>query len=323
MGNRTGRAASPDARIFLRLIAMHRVAFGKGIGVIGMDMYWPCATDFRSLAAPEDGARAKPPSPARRASQDGFRFDRIVSQDGRRVMLRPRMTTPLLVFALQDGDEPSAMDGHAMPPGTAILIAHDTPSVLTVGAGGEVIVIHIPRARLQAAASARLGEPRRLGMTEVRLAPPARGAMLEDAILLVEDRSPRHAAELLGALMDRLMEQPDSGNLFPVARSVKAAMDYVRDNIDEDCGPDRLAAVAGVTTAWLRQNFRACLGLSIAGYVHGVRLDIARERLLGGRESRSIAAIAFACGFQTANAFSRAYTARFGEAPSATRARTV
>lgn len=254
----------------------------------------------------------------------GFRVRRIESRH-RAVpaMLRPKVAVPLLVAVLRQGDEPTMLDGRVVPAGTVVLIAHDTPTILAPGAGGRLIVVAIPRSRLQAAASARLGTPRRLGMSETWLDRSARTAALEGVLMGMEDGAAGRSAELLERLIDCLADEADCATTFPIARSVKAATDHVQHHIEEDCRPERLAAVAGVTTAWLRQNFRACLGVSITGYVQGVRLDLARDRLLSGLESRSIAAIAFACGFQTANAFSRAYALRFGEAPSATRARVA
>ncbi|EDX79522.1 transcriptional regulator, AraC family protein [Brevundimonas sp. BAL3] len=101
------------------------------------------------------------------------------------------------------------------------------------------------------------------------------------------------------------------------------AIRCVEDDRDRAWDVETLAAAVGVTRETLRKNFRAGLGVTVAGFIRSVRLDWANERLISGRETRSVADIAVAAGFRSSSTFSRAYFERFGINPSLARARAV
>ncbi|WP_083793351.1 helix-turn-helix transcriptional regulator [Brevundimonas sp. BAL3] len=108
-----------------------------------------------------------------------------------------------------------------------------------------------------------------------------------------------------------------------LTRSVLDAIRCVEDDRDRAWDVETLAAAVGVTRETLRKNFRAGLGVTVAGFIRSVRLDWANERLISGRETRSVADIAVAAGFRSSSTFSRAYFERFGINPSLARARAV
>ncbi len=81
-----------------------------------------------------------------------------------------------------------------------------------------------------------------------------------------------------------------------------------------------LVAVCGCSRSSLTQAFRSARGYTAMEFLASRRLELAHERLMGEPDV-SATEVALDCGFTNHGRFAKAYCSRFGETPSATRAR--
>ena len=95
----------------------------------------------------------------------------------------------------------------------------------------------------------------------------------------------------------------------------------MEDQLEEPLPRAALAQVSGVSLRSLERLFRAHLGRSIGTHYTALRLEHARRLLR--QTSLSVAETALACGFTTAEHFSRTYRTRFGVAPRIDRRITI
>lgn len=215
----------------------------------------------------------------------------------------------------------------------AVLLARPGTSTLVWTPGSKGLVLHWPRRRAQVLASRSLDLPVRLGASDVvlpltlseRLGPLV--ANLVDEIdctpLLAEDRQRLWVDRLEAVFTTLLVNAPGRETILPVSRSIRRAMQHVRENAETDLDASTVATISGVTPRTLREGFRACLGISLSAFLQETRLRWARERLSSGHDSRAMSEIARATGFGSASSFSRAYVRAFEETPSQTRTRSV
>lgn len=101
--------------------------------------------------------------------------------------------------------------------------------------------------------------------------------------------------------------------LTRVHQLVRAA-DYQRPNIEA------VAAEFGMSRSNFSHHFRATTGLSPAAFVREVRLERAREAVVGS--DASLKAVARQFGFADANHFGKVFSERFGFTPLALRRQT-
>ena len=94
-------------------------------------------------------------------------------------------------------------------------------------------------------------------------------------------------------------------------------VDHVQGHLDEDLSPDRLADVAGFSRHHFHRVFKGMVGETVMGFVRRLRLERAASRLRFGEES--VTRVAFEAGYNSHEAFTRAFRARFGVPPSAYR----
>jgi AraC family L-rhamnose operon regulatory protein RhaS len=102
----------------------------------------------------------------------------------------------------------------------------------------------------------------------------------------------------------------------PPARSLQAVEQF-RDELEhrfyEPVGIDRAAAELGMSRRCFTRLFRRAAGCSYAKYVERVRVEYACQLL---RETgRSVATIAFECGFEDLSSFYRAFRRQKGRPP--------
>jgi AraC-like DNA-binding protein len=223
----------------------------------------------------------------------------------------------------------TAEDTHEAGAGEALLLARAERVSCVWHPGSAGLVLHIPRAWIQAAAARLFDEPCRLAGAVSVFAWDDRPAFLggppfEPGLI---DNSLRPAASVARqrVLCESLVHAIEKAGLgkaaFSVAKSVMRALAHVRANPSGAWTVEDLAPVAGVTAATLRKNFRACLGLTVTQVVREARLQWVRDQLASTHESRSIAALAEAAAFGGAGVLARAYQQHFGETPTQTRAR--
>jgi AraC-like DNA-binding protein len=215
--------------------------------------------------------------------------------------------------------------------GMALLLARPERVECTWSAGMAALVIHLQRNRVQAHATRAFDTPCRLAGLSVGLAAGSNDPLGQAAATLLtrmeaaSELRPSEAMKLedivMRALVDSVRGTTDPLGIFIVARSVKRAVDHVRTHPEQPCTVEDLAAVAGVTVATLRRNFKSCLGAPITGFVQQTRLEWLRTRLGCETESRSIRELAEHLGFSAPGTLARAYQRRFDETPTQTRAR--
>ena len=110
------------------------------------------------------------------------------------------------------------------------------------------------------------------------------------------------------------------GRIAP--RDVRRAIDFVHGNAESSITLDDLVRASGVAGRTLLKHFRDAHGVSPMRYLRNHRLRLAREELLEGKAG-SVSEVAARWGFAHFGRFAIEYRRRFGESPSATRARSM
>ncbi len=101
---------------------------------------------------------------------------------------------------------------------------------------------------------------------------------------------------------------------------VRRAEDYMSARVADPITLAHLVAVCGCSRSSLAQAFRSARDYTAMEFLASRRLELAHERLM--REPDVTATeVALDCGFTNHGRFAKAYRSRFGESPSATRAR--
>ncbi len=92
-------------------------------------------------------------------------------------------------------------------------------------------------------------------------------------------------------------------------------LDYIHAHLDQPLSLSGLAAVAGFSPFHFHRIFRSLVREPLNVYIQRVRLEKAANWLASPSQS-TILEVAVGCGFSSAAAFSRAFRAHFGLAPS-------
>jgi AraC-like DNA-binding protein len=95
---------------------------------------------------------------------------------------------------------------------------------------------------------------------------------------------------------------------------IAAAISYIAGHYQEKISLSELAAVAGVSPAYLSKRFTREMGMGYADYVSLYRLTRA-ERMLREEPEKTVTEVAFYCGFNDSNYFSDKFKKHFGIAP--------
>lgn len=107
-----------------------------------------------------------------------------------------------------------------------------------------------------------------------------------------------------------------SGHVNKLNR-VNETIRYMGSNYDRSLSTKDLAAIAHLSEGYFCQIFKEVTGKTAMEYLNRMRVDKA-ERMLKKTEM-TVAEIAFCCGFDDANYFSRTYRKIKGESPQAAR----
>ncbi|QDL97177.1 AraC family transcriptional regulator [Rhodopseudomonas palustris] len=214
-----------------------------------------------------------------------------------------------------------------------------TPARLEFGADYQQLILRITTATLTATLEALLGVTPRGKLTfapgvnvEHRGAP----ALRDLAICVARHVDP--AAPALPPFMLREMQQALAVSFLSVTRHnfsaqldsdardtapdyVRVAEEFIEASWNRAITIVDLAAVTNVGVRSLFKAFQKHRGYSPMAFAKAVRLNKARELLLSGDPSRSVTAVAFACGFTNLGHFANDYRRRHGELPSETLAR--
>jgi AraC-like DNA-binding protein len=106
------------------------------------------------------------------------------------------------------------------------------------------------------------------------------------------------------------------------SRDVRRAIDYIEGHLTAPITLADIATAAGVAGRVLFKHFRRCTGTSPMAYLRDARFQRVREALRKARPSDRIVDIAALWGFDHIGRFAIEYRRRFGEKPSATKARS-
>ncbi len=128
--------------------------------------------------------------------------------------------------------------------------------------------------------------------------------------VLVDSALSELVVRLLQAQSARLLIEsranvPDTG-LDAVAR-------YITENPDGRIDPERLARIAGMSSATFFRHFRAKFGTTPSRFANQVRIHRARQLLAGDRTT--VTEVAFEVGFQSVAHFVRVFKQVTGETP--------
>ena len=96
---------------------------------------------------------------------------------------------------------------------------------------------------------------------------------------------------------------------------VKKALLFIEKNYGAAITPGEIAGSAAISVSTCLRLFRSILGTTPNRYLMTYRLQRAAEEL-AHPEGRTIAAIAFSCGFAYASYFDRCFLAAYGITPS-------
>lgn len=89
---------------------------------------------------------------------------------------------------------------------------------------------------------------------------------------------------------------------------------YIEENIDRELRLEELAAVAGFSPFYFHRLFKAHVGETLADYIRRVRLEASSIALK--YTELAVLEIALGAGYQTHEAFTRAFGKRFGVSPT-------
>jgi len=111
-------------------------------------------------------------------------------------------------------------------------------------------------------------------------------------------------------------EIPESSR--PLPADLVRALEWLRGRLSEPIQLEQLAQIAGVRPRTLEAHFKLFLGTTPLGWVRGMRLTHARQRLLNADPDATVTDIAVASGISQLGRFAAEYRKSFGELPSAT-----
>ena len=101
----------------------------------------------------------------------------------------------------------------------------------------------------------------------------------------------------------------------PWTERILRVLDYIHDHLDDSAlTPEVLADVAGFSRHHFHRVFRGMVGESAMGCIRRLRLERAAQQLRFTKEP--VTDVALGSGYQSHEAFTRAFRARFGLAPS-------
>ena len=119
----------------------------------------------------------------------------------------------------------------------------------------------------------------------------------------------------IAALISRSIKSQDSINIKIQNQLVEAAIAYIKSNYSNDISLEDTAKELSVNFRYLSRRFKLKTGVGFNEFLNLYRLSQAKTMLLGA-PSKSIAEIAYDCGFNDSNYFSVKFKKLFGVTPT-------
>jgi AraC family transcriptional regulator len=158
---------------------------------------------------------------------------------------------------------------------------------------------------------------------EMGISDPVLARLVQALIAIIEDKahySTALAAELIRAFVNALAarhghpaaELKIKGGIAP--NQMKSLLTWLQEHIQDPLTVGLMANQVGLSAAHFAREFKRSTGLTPWDYVVRIRLDAARESLLNGLCSASVAS---QFGFADQSHLARLFKLRFGSSPSA------
>ncbi|HMC90817.1 MAG TPA: AraC family transcriptional regulator [Allosphingosinicella sp.] len=96
---------------------------------------------------------------------------------------------------------------------------------------------------------------------------------------------------------------------------MRRVLDHIDRHLDGDLDLEAVSGVAAFSKFHFHRQFKATFGLSLHRYVQLARMRRASKQL-AGEQGQSVTEIALDAGYETPDAFARAFRQRFGQSPS-------
>jgi len=113
----------------------------------------------------------------------------------------------------------------------------------------------------------------------------------------------KHIVQELEPLPEKDISRPE----------IKRVLEYINDHLDEPLHLQAMADIAGFSANYFSNLFTSECGISYVAYLSHVRLERARELLLG--LNMPVQEVAIACGFKDESYFRRCFKAKYGLSP--------
>lgn len=152
-----------------------------------------------------------------------------------------------------------------------------------------------------------------------RASPPrARATSARDANRATSVKIEPHGALRLSLVEENTALKPDSAKSY--ALRLRRVLDYIDRHLEEDLSVERLSDVAAFSRFHFHRQFSLCFGLGVGAYVQLLRMKRASFQL-AFRGSLRVVDVALGAGYESHEAFSRAFKRSIGQTPSEFRAR--
>lgn len=264
------------------------------------------------------------PAALSRLATDGIQYRR------RPHHLRRERDDQFLITVPERGDISFAQEGRAVrcAPGAFVIERSHLPYRFNHAEPATLWILKLPGAVLRAGladpdslASLRFesaGGAGRLFVETLRLLPGCLAGMTAAERTAVA----RQLVELLLLCLDADRDLGESAESSVRRAHLLRIRRYIRRNLAASAlSPQDIAAACGISLRYLHQLFRAG-GTTPGAWIREQRLAQADALLRDPQSRRSVAEVAYACGFGDQAQLARLYKARFGRTPSDTRRET-
>ncbi len=114
-----------------------------------------------------------------------------------------------------------------------------------------------------------------------------------------------------------IIEIAKRGDVLKQISPLERAIEYIENHLNENIGLSDVSRETGYSYYHMTRLFSSVLGESVGRYINRRRLYNAAEKLI--HSDQRVIDIALDCGFESSEAFSRAFKLAFGSSPTAYR----